>query len=107
MKNTLFRSTIAAAVVAMLSACGGGGSDVGSSVVQISFDEPQGVLEAGRLVTVTGHAVSKSSKLATMTWTVAGAGTGASAPTVTNADCAQAIRSDSDFANGSSNWSCT
>ena len=108
MKNTLFRSTIAAAVVAMLSACGGGGgSDVGSSVVQISFDEPQGVLEAGRLVTVTGHAVSKSSKLATMTWTVAGAGTGASAPTVTNADCAQVIRSDSDFANGSSNWSCT
>ena len=107
MKNTLFRSTIAAAVVAMLSACGGGDSDVGSSVVQISFDEPQGVLEAGRLVTVTGHAVSKSSKLATMTWTVAGAGTGASAPTVTNADCAQAIRSDSDFANGSSNWSCT
>lgn len=92
----------------MLSACGGGGgSDVGSSVVQISFDEPQGVLEAGRLVTVTGHAVSKSSKLATMTWTVAGAGTGASAPTVTNADCAQVIRSDSDFANGSSNWSCT
>lgn len=91
----------------MLSACGGGDSDVGSSVVQISFDEPQGVLEAGRLVTVTGHAVSKSSKLATMTWTVAGAGTGASAPTVTNADCAQVIRSDSDFANGSSNWSCT
>lgn len=92
----------------MLAACGGGGgSDVGSSVVQISFDEPQGVLEAGRLVTVTGHAVSKSSKLATMTWTVAGAGTGASAPTVTNADCAQATRSDSNFANGSSNWSCT
>lgn len=108
MKTTLFRSTIAAAVVAMLAACGGGGgSDVGSSVVQISFDEPQGVLEAGRLVTVTGHAVSKSSKLATMTWTVAGAGTGASAPTVTNADCAQATRSDSSFANGSSNWSCT
>ena len=91
----------------MLAACGGGGgSDVGSSVVQISFDEPQGVLEAGRLITVTGHAVSKSSKLTGMNWTVAGAGTGASAPTVTNADCAQATRSESNFANGSSNWSC-
>lgn len=110
----LFRTTIAAAVVATLSACGGGGggsaagssADIGSSIVQITFDEPQGLLEAGRLVTVTGRAVSKNAKLTAMNWTVAGAGTAASAPTVTNADCANATKGDSSFGAGSSNWVC-
>ena len=110
----LFRTTIAAAAVAALSACGGGGGgsaaggsgDIGSSIVQISFDEPQGLLEAGRFVTVTGRATSKNAKLTAMNWTVAGAGTATSAPTVTNADCANTSKSDSSFGAGSSNWVC-
>lgn len=107
MKTHLFRSSVAIAVVAMLAACGGGGeSDVGSKVVQISFDQPQGILEAGRLITVTGRAVSKNAQLKSMNWTVNGAGAGNSAPTVTNADCANVTRGDSSFGAGSSNWTC-
>lgn len=92
----------------MLAACGGGGgSDVGSDIVKISFSEPQGVLEAGRLVTVTGRAVSQNGKLDSMNWTLSGAGAGASAATITNADCADVNKGDSSFGAGSSNWSCT
>lgn len=91
----------------MLAACGGGGeSDIGSKVVQISFDQPQGVLEAGRLITVTGRAVSKNAQLKSMNWTVNGAGAANSTPTVTNADCANVSKGDSSFGNGSSNWTC-
>ena len=108
MKIHLFRTTISAAIVAMLAACGGGGgSDVGSDIVKISFSEPQGVLEAGRLVTVTGRAVSQNGKLDSMNWTLSGAGAGASAATITNADCADVNKGDSSFGAGSSNWSCT
>lgn len=110
MKNHLFRTTVAAAVVAMLSACGGGGgssSDVGSNIVKISFGEPQGILEGGRLVTVTGTAVSQNGKLNSMNWTLSGAGTGSSAASITNADCTSVIKGDSSFGAGSSNWACT
>lgn len=96
----------------MLSACGGGGgsgsnADVGSNIVKVSFDEPQGVLEGGRLVTITGRAVSQNGKLATMGWTLSGAGTATSTATLTNADCTNVTKGDSSFGAGSSNWSCT
>lgn len=107
MKKTIFRTTAVASVVALLAACGGGGGeDVGSKIVKISFDQPQGVLEAGKLVTVKGNASSSNSKLTSMKWTVSGAGAGTSAPTLINQDCTDVTKGDSSFGEGSSNWSC-
>ena len=108
MKKTLFRTIVGAGVLSMLAACGGGGSEgIGSSIVQISFDQPKGLLEAGQLITVKGRAVSKNAKLKSMTWSVTGAGSGNSAPTLINNDCKDVDKSDSSFGAGSSTWSCT
>ena len=108
MKKHIYSAALSLAAAAALTACGGGGgTDIGSKVVEVSIDEPIGILEAGRLITVKGTASSSSGKLSTMKWTASGAGASGSDLTLTNADCADRLESNSSFANGASNWSCT
>ena len=108
MKKHIYSAALSLAAAAALTACGGGGdTDIGSKVVEVSIDEPIGILEAGRLITVKGTASSSSGKLSTMKWTASGAGASGSGLTLTNADCADRLESNSSFANGASNWSCT
>ena len=108
MKKNVYSAALSLAAAAVLTACGGDGdTDIGSKVVKVSIDEPIGVLEAGRLITVKGTASSSSGKLSTLQWTASGAGASGSGLTLINADCADRLESNSSFANGASNWSCT
>lgn len=106
--KTLLKTATAAAVLGLLAACGGGGaSSVAGDVVEISFSNPSGVLEAGRLITVTASASSKSGKLTKMAWSVSNGGAAGSTPTLVNDDCKAVQAVDSSFGKGASDWSCT
>lgn len=109
LKKHMYSVALSLTAAAVLTACGGGdgGTDIGSKVVRVSIDEPVGVLEAGRLITVKGTASSSSGKLSEMKWISSGAGASDSGLTLTNADCADRQESNSTFANGASNWNCT
>lgn len=112
MKKHIYSAALSLAAAAALTACGGdGGTDIGSKVVKVSIDEPIGILEAGQLITVKGTASSSSGKLSTLNWIASGASaSGVPSPTaltLTNADCADRLESNSTFANGASNWNCT
>ncbi len=106
--KTLLKTATAAAVLGLLAACGGGGaSSVAGDVVEISFSNPSGVLEAGRLITVTASASSKSGKLTKMAWSVSNGGAAGSTPTLVNDNCTSVQAVDSTFGKGASDWSCT
>lgn len=108
MKKNVYSAALSLAAAAVLTACGGDGdTDIGSKVVKVSIDEPIGVLEAGRLITVKGTASSSSGKLSTLQWTASNSGASNSNLTLTNADCADRLESNSTFAEGSSDWNCT
>ena len=106
--KTLLKTATAAAVLGLLAACGGGdASSVAGDVVEISFSNPSGVLEAGRLITVTASASSKSGKLTKMAWSVSNGGAAGSTPALVNDDCKAVQAVDSSFGKGASDWSCT
>lgn len=112
--NTI--GTLAAAITAALaiSACGGGGggSSSGStssfSSVEMTIQPPAaGVNNAGTTVDVMGVGFTPNTKLANMSWSVS-----PSSATLSNADCASAVKNTQSFtanaqnSTGTSTWSC-
>lgn len=97
MKFTTSHKLIAlAAISAILSACGGGGSAGGSALVSVNSQVTAAPAKValGQSFSVTGVAISKPSLMATTAWSVAKLTTGAPDLTITNGNCAVAVKAN-------------
>lgn len=114
--NFKWRTRLAAALLpAILAACGGASNQVVQNfgAVDVSLNGGSSPAVAGTTVMIVGKAVTLSTRLSTVSWSVASPA-GAPVATTTNTDCATAnevttvshAASGASPATGSSIWSC-
>ena len=95
--------------IALLSACGGGGSlpDAVAAPVVVKAALPSQTVDSGKTFIVSGTATSRPNALASMSWTVTSMDAGQAAITIANGDCGEGAR-NTRSTNGitQSDWAC-